>query len=70
MTGTELRDLRMEHGQSLQQLASAIGCSRSLLSYCENGHRIITEDTARKVRDFYDRWDAGDNQNGNRMEDE
>ncbi|WP_338630451.1 helix-turn-helix transcriptional regulator [Clostridium baratii] len=48
-----LKDLRSEHGLSLDQLSSLTGISKTMLFNLEKGTRTGTVDTLKTLADFY-----------------
>lgn len=46
---TNLRDIRNSHGWTQQQMASALGVSKSLVCMMESGERSVTPEMRRKI---------------------
>jgi transcriptional regulator with XRE-family HTH domain len=54
MQRESIKATRTMNGLSREQFARSIGVSRSLVSYLEQGRRIITDETKRKIHLAYD----------------
>lgn len=53
MFGIRLRELRQERGLSQKQLAEAIGCNQSMISFWETGVNEPTESAIKKAAVFF-----------------
>ena len=49
-----LRQIRLAHGLTQQQVADAIGITQRKYSYVETGQQQLTADILIKLADFYD----------------
>jgi transcriptional regulator with XRE-family HTH domain len=53
LTRETIKAIRTFNGMNREQFAKQIGVSRSLISYVEQGRRIISDETKRKIHSVY-----------------
>jgi transcriptional regulator with XRE-family HTH domain len=56
-TSQEIRLARLHHGLKQEELASAIGVSRSFVTQIENGQRDISVYLAQRIKTYFDSLD-------------